>query len=108
MEQNKIPSAKDFFCQPRKYLFADQIEEYKQIVEYAIFLAMIEFAKLHVEAALKAASEKVVVKYSLIEQPTEYYVLKETGRRILFDTSIMLPVADKDSILNAYQLDEIK
>ncbi len=53
--------------------------------------AMIEFAKLHVEAALKAASEKAEIKY--IEPDGcatgDYYDI------------------DKDSILNSYPLENI-
>lgn len=52
--------------------------------------AMIEFAKLHVEAALKAASENAEV----VNKP------KFSG-----DYN---PVVDEDSILNAYPLDQIK
>ena len=48
--------------------------------------AMIEFAKLHVEAALKEANRKVIVTY--------YY---DEGIRV-----------NKDSILNAYPLTNIK
>ena len=48
--------------------------------------AMIEFAKLHVEAALKEANRKVIVTY--------YY---DEGIRV-----------NKDSILNAYPLENIK
>ena len=48
--------------------------------------AMIEFAKLHVEAALEEANRKVIVTY--------YY---DEGIRV-----------NKDSILNAYPLENIK
>jgi hypothetical protein len=47
--------------------------------------AMIEFAKLHIEAALKEASETAD--------------LTDNGR---------FPYVDKDSILNSYSLDNIK
>ena len=47
---------------------------------------MIEFAKLHVEAALEEANRKVIVTY--------YY---DEGIRV-----------NKDSILNAYPLENIK
>lgn len=52
--------------------------------------AMIEFAKLHTEAALKSASEKASTSYS--EEPLlgEVYNI------------------NKESILNAYPLDNIK
>jgi hypothetical protein len=53
-----------------------------------------EFAKLHVEAALKAASEKAKLKIY------PYNGCFECGRS---DMDI-----DKESILNAYTLDQIK
>ena len=55
---------------------------------------LIEFAKLHVEAALKAASEKAEIKddgnINRNGDWSEYFVI------------------DKDSILNAYPLENIK
>jgi len=53
-------------------------------------ILMIEFAKLHVEAALKAAIEK-------IEMDVEY----DTDR-------IAYPLLEEQSILNAYPLENIK
>ena len=58
---------------------------------------MIEFAKLHVEAALKEASEKV----RQIEDPYAY--TGNTGSEYPADY-----IVDKDSILNAYTLTNIK
>jgi len=58
---------------------------------------MIEFAKLHVEAALKEASEKA----KQIEDPYAY--TGNTGSEYPADYII-----DKDSILNAYSLKNIK
>ena len=52
--------------------------------------AMIEFAKLHVEAALKEASEKA----KMIDVGIDYSIIKWE--------------VDKDSILNSYPLDKIK
>lgn len=54
---------------------------------------MIEFAKLHVEAALKAAS---------INAETE----QEAGN--LYDPEDRYYVVNKDSILNAYPLENVK
>ena len=59
-----------------------------------IFKAMVEFAKLHVEAALKAASEKVQLSDLLHEFIEDSW---EGG-----------PFIDNDTILNAYPLDNIK
>lgn len=52
--------------------------------------AMIAFARLHVEAALKAASEKATQNYSEENVLGEFYTI------------------NKDSILNAYPLENIK
>ena len=58
---------------------------------------LIQFAKLHVEAALKEASEKV----RQIEDPYAY--TGNTGSEYPADY-----IVDKDSILNAYPLTNIK
>jgi len=58
---------------------------------------MIEFAKLHVQEALKEASEKV----RQIEDPYAY--TGNTGSEYPADY-----IVDKDSILNAYTLTNIK
>lgn len=55
--------------------------------------AMIEFAKLHVEAALKAASEK---GEALVRTNGEWTSSKVTAR------------VNKESILNSYPLEKIK
>jgi hypothetical protein len=57
--------------------------------------AMIEFAKLHVEAALKAASEKATVT------PIDHEEISEGSFRPIWGV-------DDDSILNSYPLDNIK
>ena len=59
--------------------------------------AMIEFAKLHVEEALKKASEKantIVHKHIHDEDEVDGYIL--------------IDIIDKNSILNAYPLENIK
>lgn len=58
---------------------------------------MIEFAKLHVEAALKQASEKALAGQDWVGMGGEFE-----------DIPIFEPFADKDSILNAYPLTNIK
>ena len=62
---------------------------------------MIEFAKLHVEAALKAASENITVMAKNYNGPWKvdfpYTIDDYTDLHI-----------DKDSILNAYPLENIK
>lgn len=56
---------------------------------------MIEFAKLHVEAALKAASEKATVT------PIDHEEISEGSFRPIWGV-------DDDSILNSYPLENIK
>ena len=75
---SKIPTAEEFI-----------LDNYE--VNYAnpeILKVMIEFAKLHVEAALKEA-EKETIKY-------------------ISKTIIELNMYNKNSILNAYPLENIK
>ena len=64
------------------------------------FTAMIEFAKLHVEAALKAASEKVRLTDFAYEFLQEGAYEDADGNKV--------DAIDKDTILNAYPLDNIK
>jgi hypothetical protein len=64
--------------------------------------AMIEFAKLHVEAALKEASEKAKASLGKDWIRTEETI--HPGQ--LVDTIIIK--VDKDSILNSYPLTNIK
>ena len=61
----------------------------------AIKEVAIEFAKLHVEAALKEASEKATVT------PIDHEEISEGSFRPIWGV-------DDDSILNAYNLDRIK
>lgn len=83
---NTIPTAEEFFetwLIKKGYIALQGFEQLDQddLSDYAI-----EFAKLHVEAALKSTSEKVTYNgfnYASIE-------------------------IDEDSILNAYSLDQIK
>ena len=82
----KIPTAEEFLGKNIDYVLEkDCKEDVKQ--------AMIEFAKLHVEAALKEASEKARTK-DIWEG--------NTGSEYC-DT-----VIDTDSIINCYPLENIK
>jgi hypothetical protein len=81
--ENDIPTALEFFIKQKTYTNIEQF--------------MIEFAKLHVQAALKEASEKV----RQIEDPYAY--TGNTGSEYPADY-----IVDKDSILNAYPLTNIK
>jgi len=77
--KNDIPTALEFFIKQKTYTNIEQF--------------MIEFAKLHVQAALKEASEKAKIKY-------EYS--GNTGSEYCDE------YVDHNSILNAYPLTNIK
>jgi hypothetical protein len=55
--------------------------------------AMVEFAKLHVQSALKVASQKAVTKEDIA---------------IFAEGTFVTQIVDKDSILNSYPLENIK
>ena len=76
----KIPKALELF----------QTGEFTKIQD-----AMIEFAKLHVEAALKEASEKATVT------PIDHEEISEGSFRPIWGV-------DDDSILRSYSLENIK
>ncbi len=84
---NNLPTADEFYIQ------LGFMPNHHQL-GYDIETAMIEFAKLHVQEALKAAGEKAivtVVDYEFeLEPPTPIWGV------------------DSNSILNAYPLDKIK
>lgn len=82
-----IPTAKEFWDSKCK---TDELKSPGDI--------MIEFAKLHVEAALKEASEKVKMK----DINEDCHFEDEDGNY----PEIM--VFDRDAILNAYPLNNIK
>jgi len=82
---NNIPKAEEFLC-------TKGVNDGDMILSTTIdnvTKAMIEFAKLHVEAALEAAAE------------TKVKGTFTSGMYLRF-------VDDKESILNAYPLDQIK
>jgi len=84
----KIPTAEEFI---QNFL----IKNHKGNVGSNTEMLMIEFAKLHVEAALKAASEKA----------------KITERKKVIDNTggyVRIPTIYKKHILNSYPLDKIK
>jgi len=86
--ENDIPTAEKFKYSKQKFgepLISDEN-------------VMIEFAKLHVEAALKEAAEKAVMK----NHNEDYHYEDEDG-----DFPEFL-VIDIDSILNSYPLENIK
>ena len=67
-------------------------ENYKVKVGVTIEEAMIEFAKMHVQEALKQASEKAEVEHELSNP---------------YDPNSEYQIVNKDSILNAYHLENI-
>ena len=79
--------------------FLKNNEEYYMEIEESpeIFEMMIEFAKMHVQEALKQASEKADADFTYLGDD-----LKEIGAEYIEVYTI------KDSILNAYPLDLIK
>ena len=69
---------------------AEEFNNDIRYVTYSLDEKLITFAKLHVEAALKEASEKA----KMIDVGIDY--------------SIILWEVDKDSIINSYPLENIK
>jgi hypothetical protein len=81
----KIPTAEDFFA------------EHCVEIDSTVAKQMIEFAKLHVEAALKEAINNV----RIIDDPNSY--CGNTGSEYPPDQ-----ILDTDAILNSYPLENIK
>jgi hypothetical protein len=90
MENKIIPTAEEWLLNHKelsKYDVAEHDEGgYLGVNEDNLYKIMIEFAKLHVEAALKAAYENI--EYTEVDSSVPYVV--------------------KDSILNSYPLENIK
>lgn len=87
---SNIPTAKEFLDSYKKTIGVRLISDMspEQISNYAI-----EFAKLHVQAALKAASKQAKTKEDVA---------------IFAEGSYRTQVVDKESILNSYPLENIK
>jgi hypothetical protein len=88
-----IPTAKEFQLIKWKQTYGSDPMYLDELSEYEIAEHMIEFAKLHVEEALKSASENAERKKVYNGHPQRLIVKR---------------VIDKDSILNAYPLTNIK
>jgi hypothetical protein len=82
---NTIPTAEEFFLLDKNWGFAGK----------QVHRKMIEFAKLHVEAALKAASKNATVT------SVDHEEISEGSFRPIWGV-------DEDSILNAYPSTNIK
>lgn len=108
MKEDNTPTAEEFF---KNSLVQTSIDEYGNYSIYDIEQAMVEFAKLHVEAALKTASEKGTMN---LNYPEPYEDSNEIGLTYAVAEEISrggeygAVVIDKDSILNAYPLENIK
>ena len=85
--ENDIPTAEEFL--DPDWSDGDQFNR-KEVCKH-----MIEFARLHVEAALEAADEKATVT------PIDHEEISEGSWRPIWGV-------DSDSILNAYPLTNIK
>jgi hypothetical protein len=71
---------------------------------------LVEFAKIKVQEALQAAAESAIIKVQKKSQYGKYRKwqnVKEDEEFSLFDYEMKSSV-DKDSILNAYNINEIK
>ncbi len=93
-----VPTAEEFIENDYYHLHLDT----DSICLASIHDAMIEFAKLHVEAALKEASESRCIK---MHDKIWFAQSLEPGTKILDRVNITV---DKDSILNSYPLENIK
>jgi hypothetical protein len=92
---SKIPTAEKF---QRNYSIEYYDEGgYQGIEEKEVSKMLIEFTKLHVEAALKQASEKAILDSTYIDHIGEFEDIP------LYDYFVV-----KESILDAYPLENIK
>lgn len=91
--EDKIPTAEDFIdMHPKINTYWDEKQQEGTVQRDGAELGMIEFAKLHVEAALKAASVSAEIE--------------NCGNP--YDPSDDSKCVSETSILNAYPLDNIK
>ena len=90
-----IPTAEEFVM--KGHLRVEDDEQKDNLAK-----SHIEFAKLHVEAALKAASENAYVEYIDLDT-NEIFDYTD----VIFDANVGADV-NKKSILNAYPIENIK
>lgn len=107
---SKIPSAEDFFKKYRNlYQFEEGSPEY--LIDGEDFqTAMIEYAKIHVEAALKEASNKALIQYGYDEEGNSLAKNPVYDDDYKYDNFDSYPTMEiqKQSILNAYPMYNIK
>ena len=97
----EIPTAKEFL-EEKCYITNDGVEDIHDSL-LNVKDAMIEFAKLHVEAALKAAEKSNFINAEGISISPKSNNLHWTAYG-----NVGKITYNKDSILNAYPLDNIK
>lgn len=99
----KIPTAKDYFLQkvfPRSFFESRDSVELDYEIDHSkqeSVQIMIEFARLHVEAALEEAFEKAEMDYTYEGSGGEFD-----------DQTVYRHFVKKDSIITSYPLDNIK
>lgn len=86
---NKLPTAEEYFSKRYAELGINHTDE----IDGEDIQIAIEFTKLHIDAALKEASEKAKTKEDIA---------------IFAEGTFETQIVDKDSILNAYPLTNIK
>lgn len=100
---NNIPTAEEFLQEhPLISHYYDDEQEWEVVPTEQVQQAMIEFAKLHVEAAKKEIAENSKIELS------KNWVTKE---QTIYPGEAISPITIKvnqDSILNSYPLDNIK
>lgn len=102
MENNKIPTTEDFF--EKNYIVTtDDERSFKCIDEESFKESMLEFAKLHVQEALKAASENVDADF----EPMGWLAELHFDNPFIAGKDYEIGISRK-SILDVYPLDKIK
>lgn len=114
VKEYRLPTAEEFYLKTMfPVSFENKHDEVKLWFETAenakeSVNTMIEFAKLHVEAALKEASEKAIVNVFPTDEEQWEHVPEIITSEDLEDNEGIYLIVDKDSILNSYPLDKIK
>jgi hypothetical protein len=100
MDENKIPTAEIFLNETQESfsIWGDLLKDKGEVFyEENVKTAMVEFAKLHVEAALSKASKEVKTKNVSYNFSNKTHI-----------GGMEVTVVDKESIINAYPLENIK
>ncbi len=99
--ENKTPLAEEFLNSKNIYVFEGENGLHEKNFN-VIKNALISFAKLHVEAALKEANKKAKIRITSFSDEYKFidYIVNEK-----IEGSACI---DKDSIINSYKLENIK